>query len=135
VRALDTNVLVRFLVNDDPAQHQRAVAAIEKARTLREPLYVGDVVLAEVVWVLQRRYRVAKPAVIEALRGLVASRELTFSSRERVADAVGRFTAGSADFADYLIAAEAREAGHDVVLTFDNALLNEAGFEAPGAER
>jgi len=131
MRALDTNVLVRFLVRDDPGQYERAHAAIADAQARGEPLFVGDLVLAETVWVLTRRYRVPKAEVVDVLARLVASRDLVFASRERLLGAIARYRAGAADFADYLIAAHAAAAGADTVLTFDQALRAESDFREP----
>ncbi|MBM4397419.1 MAG: type II toxin-antitoxin system VapC family toxin [Deltaproteobacteria bacterium] len=132
MRALDTNVLVRFLIDDDAAQHAAAVEAVREAcEVRREPLWIADVVLAEVGWVLLKRYKVGRTEFASVMRRIASSRDLAFESRERVAAAVDRFEKGHADFADYLIAEGARESGCDAVLTFDRELQREPGFQAP----
>lgn len=130
--ALDTNVLVRFLVEDDEAQTAAAAALIEETLSAGEGLFVSDIVLCETVWVLTAAYRVKRPAVISILRELLRAKQLAFSAPDLASRAIDAFAAGSGDFADYLIREHARAAGCDEVATFDRALLGEPGFTAPG---
>lgn len=129
--ALDTNVLVRFLVADDMAQHRRAVKLVERASSTGEPLLVTDVVLCELVWVLTFSYKVPRPRVIDTLRQLLHARQLQVVSSDAVSRAIDAFAAGRGDFADYLIREQARAAGANSVATFDRALLAEEDFVEP----
>jgi predicted nucleic-acid-binding protein len=63
VIGIDTNVLVRYLAQDDPAQTARAVEIIERRLTREEPGFVSSVAIAELVWVLARIYRWSKPRI------------------------------------------------------------------------
>ncbi len=128
---LDTNVLVRFVVADDPAQAARARALVVRADESGEALFVSDVVLCEFVWVLQTAYRFARPIVVQTLRRLLAARALAFRDSAALARAVEAFAGGKGDFADYVILVHAREAGCDRVATFDRALPREGQFVAP----
>ena len=129
--ALDTNVLVRFLVEDDAAQHRRAAQLIERASREELPLLVTDVVLCELVWVLDYSYRVDRARLIAVLRELLSARQLLIVSRDTIARAVDAFASGRGDFADYVIREQARALGTDSVATFDRALLKEDGFTSP----
>lgn len=129
--ALDTNVLVRFLVEDDAAQAARATALISSAIALDEPLYVSDVVLCETVWVLSAAYELPRAEIAGVLSQLVRTRHLRFENSDRVARCVRDFESGRGDFADYVIRRTADDAGFDAVATFDKVLLKEAGFFAP----
>ncbi|MBI3181051.1 MAG: type II toxin-antitoxin system VapC family toxin [Myxococcales bacterium] len=129
--ALDTNVLVRFLVEDDPAQHRRAARLIERASRGQESLLVTEIVLCELVWVLTYSYKVARSRVLDTLRALLHARQLAIPSRDAAARAIDAFAGGRGDFADYLIREQAREAGGETVATFDRALLGEEGFVEP----
>ncbi len=126
---LDTNVLVRFLIRDDESQHLRTVALLRRGADEGQTFFVGDVVLAEVVWVLQGRYRVAREEIAGALRGLLEAEHLTFESTDRCLRALRRFEAGRGGFADYLIAERAADAGCTSLATFDEALLAEPGTQ------
>jgi predicted nucleic-acid-binding protein len=131
VIALDTNVLVRFLLEDEAEQYRRVIALVRRATEAGDQLYVSDVVLAELVWVLRLRYNFQKSEVIDKLQLLLQARQLTFASTDRVAGAIRSFAAGKGDFADYLIREQALEDDCAAVATFDRALLKEPGFIAP----
>jgi predicted nucleic-acid-binding protein len=131
VIALDTTVLVRFLVVDDVAQTAAATALVQRAIDEGEALHVGDVVLCELVWVLGYSYEVPRTEIVTLLGRLLHARHLRFADRDRVAAALDAFAAGKGDFADYVILAHAQAAGADVVATFDRALLKERGFRRP----
>jgi predicted nucleic-acid-binding protein len=126
--AVDTNVLVRFLVRDDEAQFERAVALFERAQRADEPVFIPDIVLCETVWVLQRAYRIPKPDVLRTLTELLRARHLRFEESGRVERALAAFAGGRGDFADYLIREQARDAGCDGVATFDKAIARDTGF-------
>ncbi len=123
---LDTNVLVRLLVRDDEAQHHRAIALL--GRDPDETFFVGEVVLAEVVWVLASRYRCDRDEIASVVRQLTQVQELHFESTDRVVRALRSFESGEGGFADYLIAARARDAGCSSVATLDRALHADSGF-------
>ena len=129
--ALDTNVLVRFLVADDKAQSAKAAKVVERAVARNEPVFVSDVVLCETVWVLLSAYRVSRAAVGETLGKLLQATHLSFRDIDGLQRALKEFVGGRGDFADYVIKEHARAAGCREVLTFDRALLREKGFSSP----
>ena len=128
---LDTNVLVRFLVKDDEEQHMRTVRLLRRAAEEGEALFVGDVVLAEVVWVLQVRYGLGRAEIASTVRALLEAEHLAFESTDRCLRALRRLEAGRGGFADYLIAERASDEGCANLATFDQALLSEEGMTAP----
>jgi predicted nucleic-acid-binding protein len=131
VIAVDTNVLARFLVADDEAQAAAATAAFAAADRQRVSLFVSQIVLCELVWVLARAYRQSRPAIVGVLESLLRSRGLEVEGRDEVGRAVVAFASGKGDFADYLVRERSRAAGCESVLTFDAALLKEDGFIRP----
>jgi predicted nucleic-acid-binding protein len=131
VIGLDTNVLVRYLVEDDLDQSERAAKLIDGAIDENQLLFVSSVVLCEVVWVLQGPYKVSRARVVSLLEALLKVSQLKLESRDVVANAVARFSRGKGDFADYVIHEAAKLAGCSGVATFDKALLREDGFLAP----
>jgi predicted nucleic-acid-binding protein len=128
---VDTNVLVRFLVEDDKVQSAAAAALIERAIADDEPLFVADIVLCEVVWVVRYSYKVPRGEIARTLRQLLHARHLSFGSPDLLARALAAFSSGKGDFADYLIREQATAAGCEAVATFDGALLEESGFRSP----
>jgi predicted nucleic-acid-binding protein len=131
VIALDTNVLVRFLVADDMAQHQRVVALFRRGIARGETFFVGDVVVAELTWVLRASYRFERAQIAAALRALLEAEHLVFESTDLLRRALLQFQSGSAGFADCLTAERGREAGCATLVTFDRALLGQSGVAEP----
>jgi predicted nucleic-acid-binding protein len=131
VIGLDTNVLVRFLVEDDEAQSAQAAALVARAVEREDRLYVSDLAVCEVVWVLDRAYRVRKREIMDVLARLLRARHLAFDNRERLLQALRAFERGKGDFSDYVIREHARSAGCEKIATFDDALLGETGFTKP----
>lgn len=129
--ALDTNVLVRFLVEDDPKQSGRAVALVERAVRDQETLFLAQIAVCETVWVLETAYRFGRDRIAQVLADLLRARHLAVEDVEEVRRALDRYSSGRGDVADYLIAERARAAGHTKVATFDRDLLGEPDFFEP----
>ena len=122
--AIDTNVLVRALV-DDPKEKRQVQAA--KARIARAgQVWIPQIVQVETVWVLETAYRLDKATVMAVLDHLLGNRAYVFQREETFRRAYSAFREGPADFADYLILAESEAAGHTLV-TFDRRLQRTAG--------
>ena len=129
--ALDTNVLIRFLVEDDEAQSRRATKLIEGTVARDDQLFVSDIVMCETVWVLSSAYRFSRAEIVDALSQLLRARSVVFSSADSIARALDAYRKERSDFADYLIREHARSAGAETVATFDGVLLKESGFSKP----
>ena len=123
--ALDTNVLVRLITGDDPVQAREIEVFLEKTEG---PFLIPDLVMAELAWVLQRRYGFARAEVGDVLLALLNRRDVVFEDEERVRVAVRYFIEGL-DLADALIVEIARAAGCDRLASFDDSLKAKApGF-------
>ena len=118
---LDTNVLVRYIVQDDPGQADAAARLIEGRCTARSPGYVSVPVLVELVWVLAGAYRYERGVVAGVIRQLLRTIELLVEDRDAAWSALREFEAGTADFADCLIAHRNRARGYMQTFTFDRA--------------
>ena len=125
---LDTNVLVRYVTQDDPVQSAKASDLIESLTTL-SPGFVSLVSVVELVWVLQSCYQSAKSDVVVVLETLLRTRELTIEHAETLWQALRRFTASKADFADCLIERCAHAAGCEYTATFDLNAVKAAGMK------
>ena len=129
---LDTNVLVRFVVQDDPEQAEAAGRLIENRCTRESPGLVSGLVLAELVWVLRGAYRLEKPVVVSVLRQILQTAELTVDNPALVWAALSDFENGSADFADCLIGHGNHAAGCGATFTFDRKAAQSRYFELVG---
>ncbi len=114
---LDTNVVVRYLVQDDPDQSDQASALIDEL-TESAPGYLSLVTVVEVHWVLRRAYRVRAGQCGDLLKGLLDARELRVD-HESIARAALAASGDGLDFADAVIAELGRVAGCDHTVTFD----------------
>ncbi|WDU60705.1 type II toxin-antitoxin system VapC family toxin [Pseudomonas poae] len=125
---LDTNVLVRYVTQDDPVQSPKANELIESLSTF-SPGFVSLVSVVELVWVLQSCYQSAKSEVVTVLETLLRTRELTIEHAEVIWQALRRFSANKADFADCLIERCAHAAGCEYTATFDLNAVKSAGMQ------
>jgi predicted nucleic-acid-binding protein len=131
VRALDSNVLLRYLIGDDPRQSATAESMIEECRRLEEPLFISVIVLCETFWVLGRVYQQSKEQLLEAIEKVLVMDLLRLEHEHSVRDAVELYRAGRADFPDYLIGEIAAGVGCRDTVTFDKALKGSRGFTIP----
>jgi predicted nucleic-acid-binding protein len=126
---VDTNVLVRFVVEDDLKQTKRADALFRRAIAKGEHVFISDVVLCELVWVLDAAYRVPREEIADALANVIRAKEVEIGEADAVHRALGAYRAGRGDFADYVIRERALGAGCLSIATFDKRLWAERGFE------
>lgn len=121
MKGLDTNVLVRYLTQDDPSQARKANAAIERALVGGEQIHLDTVVMCELVWVLRSAYGYDRATVAGTLARLLEAGQVSVDDRDRLREAARRYATGGGDFADHVLALRNRSAGCDTTLTFDRA--------------
>lgn len=126
--ALDTNVLVRLLLHDDEAQARAAERLFIRARRERTALFVADIVLCELVWVLKSRVGLSRAEIAALLDRLLRTELIVLSDAAVAENALAAYREGRGDFADYLIREQSLSADAEEVVTFDKALKGEAGF-------
>jgi predicted nucleic-acid-binding protein len=127
---LDTNVLVRYVVQDDPIQSAKATAWIEERLTSANPGFISVVAMAETVWVLERTYGFAAQDIAAAVERLLQADVLVVENEQQVFAAMIALKGNQGSFADALIAALGNRAGCSGTLTFDRKALRLAGFIA-----
>ena len=128
---LDTNVLVRFLVQDDAAQAQ-AAQDLMATFTETEPGFICREVLVELVWVLERAYALSRTDIADAINGLLEARELVVEAADRAAIAIDRYRKGGPGYADQMIALAGQGAGCDKTFTFDRKAAGLPGMSLLG---
>jgi predicted nucleic-acid-binding protein len=128
VIALDTNVVVRFLTQDDPVQAVKATELIEHVLTCENPGFISVVVLAEVAWTLKRPYAYRDREIVEAIEALLHIETLVIEREQEVFTAMTVLKEGRGSFADALIGALGAKGGCSRTLTFDERASRLAGF-------
>lgn len=124
---LDTNVLVRYLTHDDPTQTAAAVRVMNSL-SFESPGFLSLIVIAELVWVLAISYRYQKKEIEQVMENLLRTKELVIERADIVSQASRAFSAGGADFADYLIERCAHAAECQFTITFDQKAATIAGM-------
>jgi predicted nucleic-acid-binding protein len=119
--ALDTNILVRYLVEDDEAQLTATKKLIRTALAAGETLFVPITVTLELEWVLRSNFKFSKEQVTTTLSSLLAAAELTLESESAAEIALALYKKGNADFSDCVHIALAHMAGESPLWTFDRA--------------
>lgn len=117
--ALDTNVLVRFLVGDDEAQARAVYERFRRAESAREVFFVPLLVVLEAVWVLESAYGRSRRDILDALSSLRSMPILEFEAEQAVQNLLDEGAKSSMDLSDILIARAAQAAGCSDGLTFD----------------
>ena len=129
--SVDTNVIVRYLVGDDPEQAEAARTLID-GLTPGNPGFVCREVVIEVAWVLERSYRFTRARVAEALMDLTASDSLMVENSDDVAVAAYHYRQGGAGFSDLMILSAAERVGATPLHTFDRRLARMNGAVLAG---
>ena len=116
---LDTNILVRLLVTDDPVQTAQARRFVDRRCTPESPGFINCVVLAEFIWVLSRVYHYRRAEIADAIESLLGGRDRVFENHDDVQAALIEYKSGGIDFTDALIAYVNRSRGCEATATFD----------------
>ena len=125
---LDTNVLVRYIAQDDSKQSPKATRLIESL-TVDAPGYVSIVSVVELVWVLTGCYALTRGEICEVLETLLRTIEIIVAHADTIWKALRLFKEGKADFADCLIERSANEAGCSYTTTFDRDAAKQCGMQ------
>ena len=125
---LDTNVLVRYLAQDDAKQSALATRLIEGALTVERPGFVSLIAVVEVVWVLESCYGSSRSQIADVLDRVLRVKQLRVQDAELVARSTRRFRAGKADFADELLVCLADAHGCSHSVTFDKVAASIVGM-------
>jgi predicted nucleic-acid-binding protein len=116
---LDTNIVVRYLAQDDPLQSARATQIFEQRLTAAEPGFISLVTMAETVWVLDRAYGLSRAEIAAAVERMLQADTLVVQNEQEVFTAMIALRTGNASFSVALIGAISAWAGCRYTLTFD----------------
>ena len=124
---LDTNIVLRYLVKDDPEQAGLAKGLMESL-TADNPGWISLVVLAEIVWSLKRTYKLEKDQIAAIIDKFLESRQLVIEQSELVDTSLALYRNNRAGFADCLLCVAAPSAGCSSVVTFDKIAARDLGM-------
>ncbi len=127
---LDTNVLVRYLAQDDPIQSAKANEIMERRLSVARPGFISVVTMVETVWVLERAYDLGKHAIVAALERMLQTDVLVIENEQEVFNAMIALKERRGSFSDAVIAALGAKAGGSYTLTFDQKALRISGFKS-----
>jgi len=126
---LDTNILIRYLTQDHPAQSAKATEILERRLTQNNPGFVSVVAMVETVWVLDRAYGLTTQEIATAVERLLQVEALAIENEQEVFTAMIALKRGRGSFADALIAELGARVGCTRTMTFDRKAVRLPGFE------
>ncbi len=116
---LDTNIIIRYITQDDPKQAKKATKLIENELSPAVPGYITLVTLVEVTWVLESCYGQGKTDVLNVLQGILTTKQLIVEKASIAYMAIRRCTTASTDFSDAIITVISEQEGCTRIVTFD----------------
>ena len=129
MKALDTNVLIRFLVRDDEQQSEAVYRKFKQTEADKEVLFIPALVVLEAVWVLESVYEATRQEILDSIDQLLLMPILEFEVQSAIRSFVSSARENKTDLSDLLIAHSARFAGCECVITFDKRASNLELFE------
>jgi predicted nucleic-acid-binding protein len=131
MQGLDTNVVVRYVTQDDEEQFRRADALFTAAASSGNKLYINAIVLCELVWVLRGAYKQPRERIAAVLSALLETPEVVVEDADLARHALADWQDGRQDFADCFIGRRNERSGCKTTLTFDKSLAKSALFRSP----
>jgi predicted nucleic-acid-binding protein len=128
MRAADTNILVRYILNDDVKQADAVHRLFQECRANGEAVFIPVIVLCELLWVLDRSLNLTKPQLIQVLENMFEAGFFRFEHEAIIHRCVEFYRTGRAGFPDYVIGEISKQAGCRDTVTFDRALRDTPGF-------
>lgn len=128
MRGLDTNILVRHLLQDDPHQVEVVRNLFKEGTERNERYHIPSIVLCELVWVLRSVHRLGRDKICSTLGSVFSVSSFEIQDRDLAERALEEYQAGPGDFADYLIGWQNHRARCDDTLSFDSDLRGHPGF-------
>ena len=125
---LDTNILIRYLTQDDPEQSKKATYEIEKKLNAGDEFFVADIVLCELVWVLESAYGYVQQKIVPVLERILRTKQFHFQNKDLLWQSLSDYQNKKGDFADHLIGRVNHNSGCREILTFDARLKNHPFF-------
>jgi predicted nucleic-acid-binding protein len=126
---IDTNILVRYFTQDNLEQAQIVEQLIDSYATSFNSLFVNNIVMCELVWVLERGYKYSKEEVSKVIKQMLSTEEFAFENQELLWLALSQYNQNKLDFSDALIGELNKKFGCSETLTFDRAAIKANNFK------
>lgn len=117
--AIDANIILRFLTNDDPSKAEACAALLEKVERNEQQVWLPDLVLADVIWTLEKFYRQSKAKIVDLLTPIVSLRGLRCSEKEAVFLALRLYVRYNIDWTDAFVAAQVISQKAGTIYSYD----------------
>jgi len=125
---LDTNILIRYLTQDDPEQSKKATREIEDGLNAGDEFFIADIVLCELVWVLESAYGYDRKEIVPVVERILRTKQFQFQNKDLLWQSLSDYQNRKGDFADHLIGRVGHKAGCREILTFDAELKTHPTF-------
>ena len=128
---IDTNILVRYLTQDDEKQAAIINKIIAQYENQAHSMFINNIVICELIWVLERGYKYSKKEIISAVRVILSTTEFAFEQPEILWLSLNDYEKYNADFSDILLSKINKIYDCDYTITFDNKATNLKEFNTP----
>jgi len=125
---IDTNILIRFFVQDDENQLNSVVELFLAQEEKKDKIFISNVVLVEFVWVLKKTYRIPKSDILSSLNKIISNSIFCFEDKIIFSNAIDKYSNNGGDFADYLIGNIGYRFNTTTTFTFDKKLNRDEHF-------
>lgn len=129
MRGLDTNVLVRYLVQDDPTQSQCAARFIETECSSEQPIFISAIILCELIWVLETAYEYSRQTIVPVIDKILRTKQFFIDQPDIILKSLQGYQRDGADFADHYIVNLNTKKGCEFTFTFDKRAARIANFK------
>ena len=129
MKGLDTNVITRYLTQDDPAQAKLASEYVKRECSSEQPCLINRIVLCELVWVLESAYRYRRPVIADVLEKILRTAQFMVEDLQACWSALESYRTSRVDFADALLGGTNRLMGCQATITFDKEASQLQDFE------
>jgi predicted nucleic-acid-binding protein len=126
---IDTNILIRYFTQDNLEQAQIVEQIIDNYANSPNSMFVNNIVMCELIWVLERGYKYSKEEIGQVIKQMLSTEEFAFENQELLWLALNQYIQNKLDFSDALIGELNIEFGCSETLTFDQAAIKANNFK------
>lgn len=118
-RVIDANIVLRFLTNDEPEMAQDCEMLLQRVEENKEQVYMPDIILADIVWTLEKFYKLSKPKICALLLPIIGLKGLRCNSKSSIRQAFDLYVENNIDWTDAFVAACMLSSGQNIIYSYD----------------